>query len=334
MADGQSGSDAKASGVQLTSVNPMKRFILTLLACGMLISLSACNSATDSADHAVEDHEEFWSHRYSMQPDIEYGDHPSQKLDLYLQGSWRGEPDYFEQAPDPRPTLLFIHGGGWVAGQKEGMEIFFLHFIEQGWNVVNMTYRLGADTAPEAVDDAVCALAWVASASHIYGFDREKIVVSGVSAGGHLALVTGILGSRPGHDCYVEDDFRVGAVINWFGITDIEAVDTFLDQTMPDQNYARDWIGDEERVESISNQYSPVAIVDSGSPPVITIHGEDDSVVPYDQAVTFHAKLDELGIRNSLQSMPGGRHMGFTDDQFQQAWREIFQFLSDAGMEP
>jgi len=182
------------------------------------------------------------------------------------------------------------------------------------------------------VDDAVCALAWVASAAQIYGFHREKIVVSGASAGGHLALVTGILGSRPGHVCYVEDDFRVGAVINWFGITDIEAVETFLDQTMPDQNYARTWIGDEERVESVSNQYSPLAIVDAGSPPVISIHGEDDSVVPHDQAVVFHARLDALGVRNSLQSMPRGRHMGFSDDQFQQAWREIFQFLSDVGI--
>lgn len=310
----------------------MNRYILPALALGLLAFLSACNTKSDSADRAAQDQESFWSHRFSVQHDVEYGDHPSQKLDLYLQGSWNGEPDYFEQAADPRPTLLFFHGGGWVAGQKEGMEIFFLHFLERGWNVVNITYRLGPDTAPQAVDDAVCALAWVASASQIYGFDREKIVVSGASAGGHLSLVTGILGSRPGHDCYVEDDFRVGAVINWFGITDIEAVVTYLDQTMPDQNYARAWIGEELRIASISDQYSPLVLVDSESPPVITLHGEDDSVVPHDQATRFHARLDELGVQNSLHSIPGGRHMGFTDDQFQSAWREIFQFLSDVGM--
>ncbi len=161
-----------------------------------------------------------------------------------------------------------------------------------------------------------------------YGFDLEKIVVAGVSAGGHLALTTGTLGSRPGHPCSPGNGFRVHSVINWLGITDIEAVHTFLDATDPAfGNYALAWIGDEDRIEEVSARYSPVHLVKSGSPPVLTIHGIEDSVVPYDQATALHQRLDELEIRNELLSLPGATHAGFTDEQFQHAFSAILGFV-------
>ena len=273
------------------------------------------------------------SHRFPVTEDLEYGDDPAQKLDLYLQGSWVGEPNFFERAPDERPTLIFIHGGAWVGGDKTGRDPLFLPFLERGWHVVSMTYRLGPGTAPAAVDDAICALDWVVDHAADYGFDRDQIVVSGVSAGGHLALTTGILGSRAGHACYPGGDFKIAAVINWVGITDIEAVEQYLAQATPEQNYALAWVGDEARVSEISSQYSPLEIVDVSVPPVLTIHGDADSVVPYDQAKNFHNRLDELGTVHELQSVPGGKHMGFSDAQFQQAFEAIFAFLERAGIQ-
>jgi acetyl esterase/lipase len=159
-----------------------------------------------------------------MQEDLSYGDDPAQKLDLYQQGMPVGEPAWFERASDLRPTLLFIHGGAWLYGDKTGSDPFFLPFLERGWHVVNMTYRLGRGTAPAAVDDALCALRWVADNASEYGFDRDRIVIAGGSAGGHLALMAGILGSREGHPCHPGGDFKVAAVISWFGITDVAAL--------------------------------------------------------------------------------------------------------------
>jgi acetyl esterase/lipase len=267
-----------------------------------------------------------------MTEDVEYGEDPAQKLDLYLQGSWVGEPTFFERDPDPRPTLLFIHGGGWISLDKTGQDPWFLPFVERGWHVVNTNYRLGPGTAPAAVDDSVCALRWVVDHAAEYGFDLDRVVVSGGSAGGHLALVTGILGSRDGHVCSPGNGFRVGAVVNWYGITDIEAVEAFLAETLPEDNYARSWAGDPARIPELSHRYSPLELVDASSPPVLTIHGEDDSVVPHEQAVTLHARLAELGVRQELLSMPGGRHVGFTEEQFQQAFGGIFAFLDELGL--
>ena len=274
----------------------------------------------------------FWSHRFRITADLEYGDDPAQKLDLYLQGSWIGEPTWFERAPGERPTLIFIHGGGWVWGDKTGSVHLFLPFVERGWHVVNINYRGGKGTAPAAVDDAVCALKWVVDHANDYGFDPDNIVVSGESAGGHLALMTGILGSQPGHPCYPGADFKVAAVINWFGITDIQAVARYLAQTSPKGNYALKWVGKETRIAEISSRYSPIEIVDEGVPPVLSIHGDADSVVPHDQATNFHKRLDELGALHELQSMPGGKHAGFSDAQFQQAFGAIFSFLDRVGI--
>ena len=126
--------------------------------------------------------------------------------------------------------------------------------------------------------------------------------------------------------------FTVGAVINWFGITNIETVDRYLSEAMPEFNYARAWAGDQGKIPDLSDRYSPIHIVDEGAPPMLTIHCEADTVVPHEQATTFHTRLTELGLVNELRSMPGGTHVGFTDTQFQEAFGAIFAFLDAAGL--
>ena len=296
--------------------------------CLILLGVTGCAAEASSESEA----EEFWSHRFSVVEDVAYGDDPAQMADLYLQGARVGEPDYFERAPEPRPTLLFIHGGAWLGGDKSGQDPWLLPFVQRGWHVVNMTYRLGPGTAPDAVDDSVCALKWLVENASVYGFDTNRIVISGGSAGGHLALVAGILGSKPGHRCSPGEGFTVGAVVNWYGITNIETLESYLADAMPQRNYARAWAGGESAIADLSSRYSPINIVDGGSPPVLTIHGEDDSVVPHEQALTFHARLDELGNVHELRSMPGGTHAGFTDAQFQEAFSAIFAFLDEVGL--
>jgi len=277
--------------------------------------------------------ERFWSHRFEVQNDISYGTDPAQKLDVYRQGSHIGEFTYFEIDPNPRPTLIFIHGGGWLGGKRADGLPLLLPFVEKGWHVVNIEYRLGAGTAPAAVDDAMCALKWVVDNAEAYGFDTSKIVVSGGSAGGHLALTTGILGSREGNPCYPGSYFKVAAVVNWFGITNIVSLEDYLNESLPENNYVRMWAGDVDRIADLSNDVSPEIIVDSGSPPIITIQGESDTIVPFTQATTFHKRLDELGVVNELVSFPEGSHFGFSDEEFQVAFRSIFAFLGGLGIQ-
>src|SRR5207253_767399 len=144
-----------------------------------------------------------------------------------------------------RPTLIYIHGGGWVHLAREDRLLWLLPYWAQGMNTVNVDYRLANQAlAPAAVEDCRCALRWVYRHAKEYGFDTSKLVVAGESAGGHLALMTGMLDSSAGFDnsCIWSaghDPIKVAAIVNFFGFTDLVDV---LDG--PNRRaFAEEWFG-------------------------------------------------------------------------------------------
>ena len=143
------------------------------------------------------------------------------KLDIYA----RRAPGATDAQPGPpMPTVIFIHGGGWVQGTKEGSLLRALPYIAMGYAVVNVEYRLAnVSLAPAAIEDCRCALRWVVAHAKDYKFDTDRIVIAGESAGGHLALTTGMLTRANGFDrmCQEENDPKVAAIVNFFGITDL-----------------------------------------------------------------------------------------------------------------
>ena len=187
-----------------------------------------------------------------------------------------------------------------------------------GWAVVNTTYRLvQVSRAPAAVEDCLCALQWIARNAEEYNFDLSRIVTSGNSAGGHLALTTAMIPASAGlgREC-VSGSYTgpptipsvdVAAVVNWYGITDV--VD--LIDGPNTKGYAVQWLGSLPNREEVAALVSPVNYVRSGLPPVLTIHGNADPIVPYQQAVRLHSQLDDEGVSNTLHTVEGGGHGGF-----------------------
>lgn len=270
----------------------------------------------------------FWAHHYNMAMDVPYGTDPDQRLDIYTYGTYIGEPDWFRRSDDKKPTLVWIHGGGWRYGNKETDGWFFTHFLERGWNVVNVEYRKGVGTAPDAAEDVLMVMKWIRDNADEYRFDTNKIVVSGASAGGHLALLAGLVNSVPAsHPSYVGDDIRVQAIINWYGTVDIEAKETYLSTNSAIPNFILNWIGDKNKLTEISNKYSPIHYVTDKAPPVLSIQGDMDSLTPYSHTVPLHEKLESVGAKNQLLTLKGGTHLGFTEDHFQLIFRTIFEFL-------
>lgn len=257
--------------------------------------------------------------QYRLEPNVVYkSDNNYQlKLDIYLPKGKRTAR---------QPALIFIHGGGWGGGTKENYSLRVLPWMQMGWTVVNLEYRLtDAALAPAAVKDCRCALRWVLNNADKYNLDKKRIVVSGQSAGGHLALMTGMLTSRDGFDdeCATGEEPKVAAVINWFGITDVKELLSGTNQ----KGFAVKWLGDQKNKEQIAARVSPINYIRADLPPVFTVHGDADPTVPYDQAVRFHRALDENRTVNRFITIPKGKHGDFSREESVKIYTAIKEFL-------
>ncbi len=269
---------------------------------------------------------------YDVTTDVAYltANNYELKLDIYMP---RG-------LTAPNPTLVYMHAGGWVIGNKEGAFLFALPFLVKGWTVVNVGYRLAAvSPAPAAVEDCRCALRWIVHNAEKYKIDPKRIVLMGHSAGGHLALTTGMLPVSAGLDrqcAYLlpslsraegEPEVPVAAIINWFGITDV--ADVLVGPNV--KSYAVAWLGSQPNRMEVAERVSPLQYVRGGVPPVLTIHGDADGVVPYSHATRLHQALTEAGVSNQLLTIPGGGHGNFGREENVRIYEAIWRFLDEYG---
>jgi acetyl esterase/lipase len=263
---------------------------------------------------------------YRITPNIVYStaNNFDCKLDVYA----RNNPGH------TTPTVLYIHGGGWVVGAKEASVMGILPYLEMGLSVVNVEYRLArVSLAPAAVQDCRLALRWIYKNAKQYGFDTTKIIVTGGSAGGHLALMTGMLDPSAGLDIPTDWDYtgvepKVAAIVNWFGITDVKDLLSGSNR----QEYAVNWLSNLADKESIAKKVSPLTYVRKGLPPIFTVHGDKDQLVPYEHAVRLHEGLNRAGVQNQLITIPGGNHGGFSKDHMTKAYAAIKEFLKKNGI--
>lgn len=234
-----------------------------------------------------------------------------------------------------QPTLFYIHGGGWTGGTKETAFMAVVPWLEMGWSVVNVEYRLAKIShAPVAVEDCLCALRWVVGHASEYHLDPSRIVASGDSAGGHLALMTGFTPDTAGLDreCAPNDAKagipKVAAVVNWYGITDVADL---LDGANR-KTYAVTWLGSAPDREEIAKRVSPLTYVRSGLPPVLSIQGNADPTVPYSHSLRLQDALKKAGVDTELITIPGGKHGNFKPEERIRIYDGIRAFLERHGL--
>jgi acetyl esterase/lipase len=308
----------------------MKKYLIILMVgCFLAMPSSSVQAQSSNDDKWVD----YAAGEYDVLPNVTYStrNKTELKLDVYLP----------RDRKSPVPAILLIHGGGWVAGQKEQNVMELLPYLSMGWVVLNVEYRLAENSlAPAAVEDCRCALRWVAYHAGNFNIDTSRIVVTGGSAGGHLALMTGMLPAQSKFDwgCGTQNATRwtnasepsvhVAAIINWFGITDVADL---LDG--PDaKHYAVEWFGSMSNRSELAKELSPLSYIRPGLPPVITIQGDKDNIVPYQQGVRLHEALDKAGVPNQLVTIHGGGHGGFDREQLVSSFAAIRSFLKKHGI--
>jgi acetyl esterase/lipase len=217
----------------------------------------------------------------------------------------------------PRPAVIMIHGGGWVGGTKEGMTQHCLRYVEQGFVVANVEYRLAkVATAPAAINDVLQATRWFFQNADRYGVDKKRIVVIGGSAGGHLALMTGMTPKSAG----LGPPAKVAAVVSYASIAELAEQ---LDGPYK-REYTATWIPEQPGRLELANRISPANYVRRGLPPILLIHGETDQT--YGQARRLTDALRSKGVESRLITVPGGQH-AFTSEQWEQVFPQIFDWL-------
>jgi acetyl esterase/lipase len=251
------------------------------------------------------------------------------KLDVHVPDAWLGEPPWWgDKGKGKRPTLLYIHGGGFIVEDKESRQLRLLPYLARDWVVININYRLAHEAkAPGAVVDCLKALEWVYANAEKYKIDTNRVVVSGDSAGGHLALMTGLLkegDSLCGGKHVVGQKNKVAAIINWYGITDFTLHAAFKRQLTKKPH---DWFDPNDDYGEVTRSLSPVKYVRKGVAPVMTIHGSNDPAVLPIQAELLHEKLREVGVREKLVMIPERKHGNFSDEERVMIFEEIEEFL-------
>jgi acetyl esterase/lipase len=292
----------------------------------VLYGLAGCLSCT-SDSNKVDEIASLYSNTQVI-GDIVYRSTSSRllKLDAYIPVKRLGEPPWIEYSEPLKPTLLFFHGGGWTSGNKISRSLFLMPYIEHGFSVVTADYRLLDEaTLPEIIEDTRAALHWIYTHQAKYRFDTARILVSGESAGGHLALMNGVLN---GSNLFLPDSLKtyslwVAGVINWFGVADLN--EAYKDWDMD----FRTLVGgtDSTWAQELLKQCSPVTYIDSNTVPVLTIHGSEDKAADYKQALLLHRLLDQNKVKNKLWTIPGKKHGNFDPKEMTAAVQQIWNFI-------
>jgi acetyl esterase/lipase len=211
------------------------------------------------------------------------------------------------------PTLLQIHGGAWILGSKNEQGIpLMVHLASRGWVCVSADYRLSPRaTFPDHLVDLKRAVEWIRRVGPDYGADPDFLVVTGGSAGGHLAsllaLTAGVPEYQPGFE---HVDTSVAGCVSFYGVYDFT-----------DRNHV--WRHDgllrllERRVMKVPfatapdryERASPIARIGPDAPPFFVIHGRSDTLVPVAEARHFCEVFRRVARSPIVYAeIPGAQH--------------------------
>ena len=215
--------------------------------------------------------------------------------------------------PTRCPTLLQVHGGGWVVGSKNEQGIpLMLNLASHGWVCVSADYRLSPRaTFPDPLVDLKHALRWIREQGPAYGLDPDFVVVTGGSAGGHLASLVALTANEPAYQPGFEQvDTSVRACVAFYGVYD------FTDRfgvwphsglaNLLQRRVMKATLADAREAYELA---SPMSRLSAQAPPFFVIHGDHDTMVPVEEARRFVAMLREaIPGQVAYAEIPGAQH--------------------------
>jgi acetyl esterase/lipase len=230
--------------------------------------------------------------------------HARQKLDLYVPAEPKG------------PLIVWIHGGGWRAGTKDGPP--GLAMVAAGFTVASVEYRFSQDAIfPAQIEDCKAAIRWLRAHSKDYGYDPKRVAVWGASAGGHLTAMLAVTGQVRDFDVgeNLDQSSAIQCAVDLFGPSDFPAYDPSLPTPMvqrenPDSVIAQLLGGPVSQKMELAKRASPVTWVTKDAAPMLIMQGTNDPLVPVDQSKRLAEKLKAAGAEVTLDIIEGAGHGG------------------------
>ncbi len=269
--------------------------------------------------------------------------------------------DFHDCGVQNAPVIVYIHGGGLIWGSRNDLANAVIElYLRNGFSIFSIDYRLAPiSLLPEILEDIKDALLWIQNeASNNFSINPDKIAVIGASAGGFLALSTGLFINKP------------QAIVSFYGYGDISAPwatapssfylqKTAISLAMKEDLVSKDvnteakiqdrflvylsgrqtgeWVQDVTGLhphydKEALKKISPLYQVDESFPATLLLHGTRDNDVPYEQSVIMKEKLAELKVNATLFTIPEGDHV--FDSEFhkpivQEAFQEVISFLKE-----
>lgn len=222
-----------------------------------------------------------------------------------------------ETVETPRPLVVWIHGGGWMMGDKSRCPATDL--VRHGFLVASINYRLSEqEVFPAQIFDCKGAIRALRSHAEKYGIDPSRIGVWGASAGGHLAALLGTTGGVKQLEGNVggnlDQSSKVEAVCDWFGPTDMSVIGQEADALNPYKLHpevspcALLFGGLAQVTAQKLAMANPIAFVKGGEPPFLIMHGDMDHLVPLAQSALLAAALRAHGDSCDFRVVPGAGH--------------------------
>jgi acetyl esterase/lipase len=236
-------------------------------------------------------------------------------------------------ANGPHPSVLYVHGGGWITGTRRQSRFMMYELAAAGSVVFAVSYRLAPRyPMPAAIEDVKAAVVWVREHAAQYGADPEHVVVMGGSAGGHLAALAALTPNEPRFQPGFESaDTRVQGAVVLYGVHDLESA--FRDDGSTAMAFLLERLVFRARYRSDPDRFrlaAPIHHVRADAPPMLFVHGLVDRVVPIAHSRAILARLREVGAQHAhLLEVPLGQHAFevFPTPLHQRAVRVIVRFL-------
>lgn len=241
--------------------------------------------------------------------EVTYGKGGGEDLKLNLARPRLVDGQPFDPEQHRLPCVVVIHGGGWAAGRKEQHDTLTWEFARRGYVSATVGYRLVPKALfPAQIEDVKCAVRFLRAHARKYGLDPDRMGAMGFSAGGHLAMMLGVMGpgdGLEGEGGWADQSSQVQAVVNFFGPTDFVSAD-FPEAS---RGIVARWIGGARREKPEEyRRASPIAYVSKGDAPILHFQGTKDALVPHTQIYAMVDAMTAAGVPGRAEFIVGAGH--------------------------